>query len=93
VFQTYVPSVPMCSKEKAAGFTNLRLLKVPPGGIEPPRYRYHWILSPARLPIPPQRQVLTIQNHFKKISNVFLFLSAISYCAAKVERVFRIRNR
>jgi hypothetical protein len=26
------------------------------GGIEPPRYSYHWILNPARLPIPPPRQ-------------------------------------
>ncbi len=28
---------------------------VPLIGVEPIRYRYHWILSPARLPIPPQR--------------------------------------
>jgi hypothetical protein len=26
---------------------------VPEAGIEPARYCYHWILSPARLPIPP----------------------------------------
>ena len=25
---------------------------VPEAGVEPARYRYHWILSPARLPIP-----------------------------------------
>ena len=31
---------------------------VPLVGVEPTRYRYHGILSPARLPIPPQR-------HFK----------------------------
>ena len=29
---------------------------VPLVGVEPTRYRYHWILSPARLPIPPQRR-------------------------------------
>ncbi len=29
---------------------------IPKGGIEPPRYCYHWILSPACLPIPPLRQ-------------------------------------
>ena len=27
-------------------------LLVPEAGVEPARYRYHWILSPARLPIP-----------------------------------------
>lgn len=29
---------------------------VPEAGVEPARYRYHWILSPARLPIPSFRQ-------------------------------------
>ena len=33
---------------------------VPLVGVEPTRYRYHWILSPARLPIPPQRHSLII---------------------------------
>ena len=32
------------------------IILVPLIGVEPIRYRYHWILSPARLPIPPQRQ-------------------------------------
>ena len=31
---------------------------VPVTGVEPVRYRYHWILSPARLPIPSHRQIL-----------------------------------
>ena len=30
-------------------------------GVEPIRYRYHWILSPARLPIPSHRQM----SHFR----------------------------
>ena len=30
---------------------------VPLVGVEPTRYRYHGILSPARLPIPPQRRI------------------------------------
>ena len=30
---------------------------VPVVGVEPTRYRYHGILSPARLPIPPHRQI------------------------------------
>ena len=32
------------------------LFLVPVIGVEPIRYRYHWILSPARLPIPSHRQ-------------------------------------
>ena len=34
---------------------------VPVIGVEPIRYRYHWILSPARLPIPSHRQM----SHFR----------------------------
>ena len=30
---------------------------VPVVGVEPTRYRYHWILSPARLPIPSHRRM------------------------------------
>ena len=33
---------------------------VPEAGVEPARYRYHWILSPARLPIPSFRHGTTI---------------------------------
>ncbi len=33
------------------------LFLVPVVGVEPTRYRYHGILSPARLPIPPHRQI------------------------------------
>ena len=29
---------------------------VPRAGIEPALYLYNWILSPARLPVPPPRQ-------------------------------------
>ena len=31
--------------------------KVPAEGLEPTRSCDHWILSPARLPVPPRRQV------------------------------------
>ena len=31
---------------------------VPVAGLEPARYRYRWILSPLRLPIPSHRHVL-----------------------------------
>ncbi len=38
---------------------------VPVIGVEPIRYRYHWILSPARLPIPSHRRwTLFIISHF-----------------------------
>ncbi len=32
--------------------------RVPEGGLEPPRAEAHWILNPARLPIPPLRQIV-----------------------------------
>lgn len=35
----------------------VRTQLVPVAGVEPARYRYHWILSPARLPIPSRRQM------------------------------------
>ncbi len=46
-------------------------LLVPVVGVEPTRYRYHWILSPARLPIPSYRHMtLTIIPHpFEKIKS------------------------
>ena len=37
---------------------------VPLVGVEPTRYRYHGILSPARLPIPPQRLILLFALDF-----------------------------
>ena len=37
---------------------------VPVVGVEPTRYRYHGILSPARLPIPSHRH----KRHFDIIS-------------------------
>ena len=46
---------------------------VPLIGVEPIRYHYHRILSPARLPIPPQRRVtnLFIITHFVSKINPF----------------------
>ena len=46
---------------------------VPVVGVEPTRYRYHWILSPARLPIPSHRQIGTynIIARSKKVVKVF----------------------
>ena len=44
------------------------LFLVPVVGVEPTRYRYHWILSPARLPIPSYRRITRVLYHilFKK---------------------------
>ena len=52
-----------------------RHLLVPVVGVEPTRYRYHWILSPARLPIPSYRhESKFIISHFcDKIKHFFIF--------------------
>ena len=42
-------------------------------GLEPTRHCCHWILSPARLPIPPQRQV-TKRLYHKKYNHVNYFI-------------------
>lgn len=43
---------------------------VPVAGVEPARYRYHGILSPARLPIPSHRHIYNVDYYtitfFKK---------------------------
>lgn len=45
---------------------------VPVVGVEPTRYRYHGILSPARLPIPShRRKYLFIILEFCKKNNIF----------------------
>ncbi len=41
--------------------------KVPEGGLEPPRPCGHWILNPARLPIPPLRHPLH-RNNLRRVS-------------------------
>src|SRR6266516_3824259 len=33
------------------------LFYVPKGGLEPPRACAHWLLKPARLPVPPLRRI------------------------------------
>ncbi len=44
------------AKKKIDKRLNVCRLLVPVIGVEPIRYHYHRILSPARLPIPPHRQ-------------------------------------
>ena len=47
---------------------------VPVAGLEPARYRYRWILSPLRLPIPSHRQnsALLLYANVIPLSNAFL---------------------
>ena len=47
---------------------------VPLVGVEPTRYRYHGILSPARLPIPPQRHFLSkrFESFFSRFISAFI---------------------
>ena len=51
---------------------------VPVAGLEPARYRYRWILSPLRLPIPSHRHVLgtnsIIADDLGKCKCFFMFL-------------------
>ena len=51
-----------------------RSLSVPGVGIEPTRHCYHWILSPARLPIPPPGQMELLLEARHKDNPIF-FLS------------------
>ncbi len=57
---------------------------VPVTGVEPVRYRYHWILSPARLPIPSHRHmqviILYIFNYFKYYFEKFYFILILPNC-------------
>ena len=44
-------------------------LLVPEAGVEPARYRYHWILSPARLPIPSFRRIHNVHYNTLLLQN------------------------
>ena len=44
---------------KKTRLINLVFITIPAAGVEPARPCGHWILSPARLPIPPRRQSIT----------------------------------
>lgn len=48
---------------------------MPGAGIEPARYCYHWILSPARLPISPQSHFYLEYYiiYMVSIQDIFLF--------------------
>ena len=46
-------------RHKKTRLENLVFITIPAAGVEPARPCGHWILSPARLPIPPRRQIVT----------------------------------
>ena len=59
------------------------LCLVPVVGVEPTRYRYHWILSPARLPIPSHRRMnqsrqFTLHEYIININSSQYFLKTFS---------------
>ena len=47
------------TEKKRQGPKTLSFFTIPAAGVEPARPCGHWILSPARLPIPPRRQSIT----------------------------------
>ena len=59
------------TKKRRSPFGDLLFL-VPVVGVEPTRYRYHWILSPARLPIPSHRREQGYYNIRKRKNQAFL---------------------
>src|SRR5206468_13048275 len=52
-------------KSKKLLTSELRLNALPAEGLEPTRPCGHWILSPARLPIPPRRPIIAEYDYFR----------------------------
>ena len=67
-----------CTKQIESELCSLSIYLVPVAGVEPARYRYHWILSPARLPIPSHRHFSDNENIITqfcpKIKSFFNFI-------------------
>ena len=57
-------------KQKRQGLKNLVFTYIPAAGVEPARPRGHWILSPARLPIPPRRHIRKAVTGFEPVMKV-----------------------
>ena len=64
------------SGESGSDFLSL----VPEAGVEPARCRHHWILSPARLPIPSHRQK---QSHYSAQPPVLQVPGAVFFTVGK----------
>ena len=72
---------------------------VPMTGVEPVRYHYHRILSPARLPIPPHRHCnfTTFILYYKNFHLSILFLKILKnispqYCRHNAGNIAEIIN-
>ncbi len=91
-------------KKRQSSAENCRFFLVPVAGVEPARYRYHWILSPARLPIPSHRQVHCILatkvlytkyrfcQPFKAYSDVFFILFDAVQLVFALSVLFKRKN-
>ena len=87
-FKHAKPLITLCNQHNNISHLNLHIIEnspfkergvfmVPVIGVEPIRYRYHWILSPARLPIPSHRHISSqttwiLYYNANKKSSVFL---------------------
>lgn len=73
------------NKEKKTRSENLVFNTIPAAGVEPARPCGHWILSPARLPIPPRRHIRKAVTGFEPVMKV-LQTSALplGYTATKI---------
>ena len=73
------------NKEKKTRSENLVFITIPAAGVEPARPCGHWILSPARLPIPPRRHIRKAVTGFEPVMKV-LQTSALplGYTATKI---------
>ena len=58
------------NKEKKTRSENLVFNTIPAAGVEPARPCGHWILSPARLPIPPRRHIRKAVTGFEPVMKV-----------------------
>ncbi len=83
-----VRPLPRHTKKRPQG----ALFLVPLIGVEPIRYRYHRILSPARLPIPPQRQAIRLYNTIAEKSSVFMALVFLKFLRMNHGKIHMARN-
>ena len=60
-----------CGSDRKSHLLCKWLFLVPEAGVEPARYRYHGILSPARLPIPSFRRTQSFYHIFWEKSSPF----------------------
>jgi hypothetical protein len=72
-------SLHACNIERPTSNAQRSIKKLPAEGLEPTRSCDHWILSPARLPIPPRRH-FTLKSLFH-LWEICLFL--VIHCSTE----------